>query len=112
MVRSGRALLGAAALAAGVAAATVAGRRRKTSASTDFLPSTTRLARSAEVARLGARVGGTVAANRARRVFASAERKEALDAELEVRTANDVAANLGSMKGRLLKVRKRPNIHH
>lgn len=61
-------------------------------------------ARGAEVARLGTRVGATVAANRARRVFASAERKSALDAELELRTAEDVAATLGNMKGALMKV--------
>jgi len=45
-----------------------------------------------------------VVANRARRVFASAERKEALDAELELRTASDVAATLGNMKGVLMKL--------
>jgi predicted unusual protein kinase regulating ubiquinone biosynthesis (AarF/ABC1/UbiB family) len=61
-------------------------------------------ARGAEVARLGTRVGATVAANRARRVFVSAERKSALDAELELRTAEDVAATLGNMKGALMKV--------
>ena len=45
-----------------------------------------------------------MATNRARRVFASAERKEALDAELELRTAEDVAATLGNMKGALMKL--------
>jgi predicted unusual protein kinase regulating ubiquinone biosynthesis (AarF/ABC1/UbiB family) len=69
-----------------------------------LLGSTTRLSRSTEVARLGTRVAGTVAANRARRVFASAERKEELDTELELRTANDVAATLGNMKGVLMKL--------
>ena len=56
------------------------------------------------MARLGARVGTTVAANRARYVFASAERKQALDTELELRTAEDVAATLGGMKGVLMKL--------
>ena len=56
------------------------------------------------MARLGARVGTTAASNRARRVFASAERKEALDAELELRTAEDVAATLGNMKGVMMKL--------
>lgn len=56
------------------------------------------------MARLGVRVGGSVATNRARRAFASAERKEALDAELELRTAQDVAATLGNMKGVLMKL--------
>jgi predicted unusual protein kinase regulating ubiquinone biosynthesis (AarF/ABC1/UbiB family) len=49
-------------------------------------------------------VGTTVASNRARRVFASAERKEALDVELEMKTASDVAATLGNMKGVLMKL--------
>jgi predicted unusual protein kinase regulating ubiquinone biosynthesis (AarF/ABC1/UbiB family) len=53
---------------------------------------------------MGARVGATVVTNRARRVFASAERKVALDAELELRTAEEVAATLGNMKGALMKV--------
>ena len=56
------------------------------------------------MAKLGARVGTTAAANRARWVFASAERKEALDAELELRTAEDVTATLGQMKGVLMKL--------
>jgi predicted unusual protein kinase regulating ubiquinone biosynthesis (AarF/ABC1/UbiB family) len=46
-----------------------------------------------------ARIGGTTAANRAQRIFASAERKEALDRELELKTAEQVAESLGSMKG-------------
>ena len=36
-------------------------------------------------------------------MFASAARKEELDAELELRTAEDVAATLGNMKGALMK---------
>jgi predicted unusual protein kinase regulating ubiquinone biosynthesis (AarF/ABC1/UbiB family) len=54
--------------------------------------------------RLGARVGGTAASNRARWLFASAERKEALNAQLELRTAEDIASTLGNMKGALMKV--------
>ena len=56
------------------------------------------------MARLGARVGTTVALNRAQRVFASAERRVALDRELELRTAEDVSATLGQMKGVLMKL--------
>jgi predicted unusual protein kinase regulating ubiquinone biosynthesis (AarF/ABC1/UbiB family) len=37
-------------------------------------------------------------------VFASAERRDALDAELELRTAEDVAATLGNMKGVMMKL--------
>jgi predicted unusual protein kinase regulating ubiquinone biosynthesis (AarF/ABC1/UbiB family) len=42
--------------------------------------------------------------HRARRVFASAERREALDAAHELRTAEQVADALGDMKGALMKV--------
>lgn len=56
-----------------------------------------------ELARLGARVSGAAAANRARWVFSSAERKEALNEELQLRTAEDVAATLGNMKGVMMK---------
>ena len=50
-----------------------------------------------------ARVGTAAAANRARWVFASAERKEELNQELELRTAEDVASTLGNMKGVMMK---------
>jgi predicted unusual protein kinase regulating ubiquinone biosynthesis (AarF/ABC1/UbiB family) len=43
-------------------------------------------------------------AHRGRRLFASAERKEALDAEFELRTSEEVAARLGNMKGVLMKL--------
>src|SRR2546421_2986278 len=79
-------------------------RRRRARRSAGAVQATGRAARGAELARLSARVGTTVAGNRARRVFASAERKVALDAELELRTAEDVAATLGNMKGVLMKL--------
>lgn len=56
------------------------------------------------MARLGSRVGRRFAFHRARRLFASAGRKEALDATFELRTAEDVAATVGNMKGVLMKV--------
>lgn len=65
---------------------------------------TGRADRTVEIARAGARVATSAAANRAQRVFASAERKEALDAELELKTAEQVAAALGNMKGAMMKV--------
>ncbi len=68
------------------------------------LRSTSRAARTADVARLGTKAGGAYAVHRARRVFASAERKEALDAELQLKTAEQVAEALGHMKGALMKV--------
>src|SRR5207248_11645962 len=54
--------------------------------------------------RLAAGIGVTAAGNRARRVFASAERKEVLDTELELRSAEQVVAALGQMKGVMMKV--------
>ncbi len=77
--------------------ATVVARRRTRGRSV-------RASRNAEVAKLGARVGGTVAANRAKWIFASAERKVGLNEELELKTAEDVANTLGNMKGVLMKL--------
>lgn len=65
---------------------------------------TGRGARTTRLARLGTRAGGSYALHRARRVFASAERREALDAAHELRTAEQVAEVLGDMKGALMKV--------
>jgi predicted unusual protein kinase regulating ubiquinone biosynthesis (AarF/ABC1/UbiB family) len=92
--------------AAAVGAIAWRARRRSLSASlvSSPLTATSRTGRNAEMARLGARVGGGAASNRARWLFASAERKEALNAELELRTAEDIAATLGNMKGALMKL--------
>jgi predicted unusual protein kinase regulating ubiquinone biosynthesis (AarF/ABC1/UbiB family) len=65
---------------------------------------TSRTGRTVEMARLGGRLGRRQAMHRARRAFASAERKESLDREHELRTAEDVAASLGNMKGALMKI--------
>ena len=68
------------------------------------LASTTRIARTADVARLGTKAGGAYAMHRARRAFASADRKEELDVAHQMRTAEQVAEALGHMKGALMKV--------
>jgi predicted unusual protein kinase regulating ubiquinone biosynthesis (AarF/ABC1/UbiB family) len=60
--------------------------------------------RSAQIARLGARVGGVYAATAARKVFASAERRVELDQRRQLTTAAAVAAELGQMKGALMKL--------
>jgi predicted unusual protein kinase regulating ubiquinone biosynthesis (AarF/ABC1/UbiB family) len=65
---------------------------------------TSRMARNVHLARLGARTGTGFAAHRARRVFADAERREALDTAFELRTAEQVAEALGQMKGALMKL--------
>ncbi|MGH9275710.1 MAG: ABC1 kinase family protein [Acidimicrobiales bacterium] len=91
-------------LAAATLALRAAQRRRSSSPSSSPLGATSRAGRNAEMARLGARVGGSAASNRARWLFASAERKEELNAQLELRTAEDIAGTLGNMKGALMKV--------
>jgi predicted unusual protein kinase regulating ubiquinone biosynthesis (AarF/ABC1/UbiB family) len=64
----------------------------------------TRATRNLEVARLSTSIGAGYAAHRARRVFASAERREELDTAFELRTAEEVARTLGNMKGFLMKL--------
>src|SRR4051812_26007985 len=68
------------------------------------IASTSRAARTADVARLGTKAGGSYAVHRARRVFASAERRQVLDEQHQLRTAEQVAEALGHMKGALMKV--------
>ena len=86
-------LVGAAAVAAGAVVL-----RRERSALTS------RFGRNLEMARIGGRVGRRQALHRARRAFASGERRQALDRENELRTAADVAESLGNMKGALMKL--------
>ena len=62
------------------------------------------MGRSARVARLGARVGGTYAGTAARKVFASTERRIELDERRRLSTAQQVADELGRMKGALMKL--------
>ncbi|MFN3257308.1 MAG: ABC1 kinase family protein [Ilumatobacter sp.] len=85
----------------GAAAGAVALARRPTAVG-HFDRSWTR--RSARLARMGARVGGTYATTAARKTFASAERRVELDRAREFRTAEQVAAELGQMKGALMKL--------
>ncbi len=56
------------------------------------------------MAKFGARTGGAYAAHRARSVFASAERQEAMDDAFALRTAEQVAAELGNLKGAMMKL--------
>lgn len=60
--------------------------------------------RNSKLARLGARIGIGHATTSARKVFASAERKEVLSREREMKTAQQVANELGNMKGALMKL--------
>ena len=63
-----------------------------------------RLRRNSQLARMGARVGTTYATTAARKTFASAERRDELDRQRELRSAQQVAEELGHMKGALMKL--------
>jgi len=63
-----------------------------------------RAGRTTQLARVGGRIGRRTAMHKARKVFASAERREVLDREHELRTAEDVAGALGNMKGAMMKL--------
>jgi predicted unusual protein kinase regulating ubiquinone biosynthesis (AarF/ABC1/UbiB family) len=63
-----------------------------------------RAARNVKLARVGARTGGAYAMHRARRVFADAATRDALDTRFELKTAQQVTEALGHMKGALMKV--------
>ena len=95
---------GFAAAAASYLAVKKAGERRSAAATGAPVSSSTRSARNLEVAKVGATAGAGLAVHRARRAFASAERREELDAEFQLRTAEQVAAALGNMKGALMKL--------
>src|SRR3984893_7877821 len=63
-----------------------------------------RIGRLAPLARLALRIGGRYAARSPWLVFASVERRTELRHDLALRTADDVAEELGSMKGALMKL--------
>jgi len=63
-----------------------------------------RAERNLRIGLLGARTGAGYAAHRARRVFADAGRRQQLDTEFELRTAEQIADTLGHMKGALMKI--------
>ena len=65
---------------------------------------TSRSARNLQLARIGFGVGSTYASASARKLFASAERRIEIDAERQLRTAEQVAERLGHLKGALMKV--------
>jgi predicted unusual protein kinase regulating ubiquinone biosynthesis (AarF/ABC1/UbiB family) len=63
-----------------------------------------RLGRGAAVARLALRIGGRYLAGSPRLLFASVERRGELRHDLALRSADEVAEELGSMKGVLMKL--------
>ena len=78
-------------------------RAQQANAAANLL-ATDRTARTAQLARIGAKAGSDYAGMRARAIFASAERKEELRGEFELRTAEQVVEALGGMKGALMKL--------
>lgn len=95
-----RTLAAAAVTVAATAAVVSAARARRA----EQLLRTDRARRTAELARIGATTGSGYVAMRARGALASDERRDQLRAEFELRTAEQVAATLGGMKGALMKL--------
>ena len=60
--------------------------------------------RNSRLARVGARIGLGYAGTTARKVFANAERREQLSRDREMKTAEQIANELGNMKGALMKL--------
>jgi predicted unusual protein kinase regulating ubiquinone biosynthesis (AarF/ABC1/UbiB family) len=96
--------------AAAAGALAVQEARRRATATPERPPAaapveaTTRAARNAAMAAVGAKAGGAYALHRARRAFASAQRQADLDARFELRTAESITGALGNMKGALMKL--------
>ena len=86
------------ALAAGLA--TAAAKTHRAAAAS---PITSRFSRSAKVWKLSARNAARYGVSRVRGVGSPAERRAELDAQFAIRSAADVAKELGEMKGVLMK---------
>src|SRR4051794_35137586 len=90
---------GAVGIAAGGAAVLAWQRRQGQLATGEPMVTGGRWARNAALAGVGSKAGGAYALHRARRVFADAERRDELDAEYQLQTAEQVAEALGNLKG-------------
>jgi len=66
--------------------------------------SRSRWRRNSRLARLGAKIGLGHVGTSARKVFVNAKRREQLSRDRELKTAKQVAAELGNMKGALMKL--------
>ncbi len=92
------AVVGGGAVAAAAAAASLKRRREWRDSATE------NIRRSRRLIRLGVRRAGHYATVRVRGVGADEERRAALDARFAIRSAEDVAAELGDMKGAIMKL--------
>jgi predicted unusual protein kinase regulating ubiquinone biosynthesis (AarF/ABC1/UbiB family) len=99
-----RRILAALAVAAMTTGAVVAVRRHLAAEPGSAVQRRSRRARTTTVAVVGAKVGADYASHRARRLFADAARREQLDTQFELRTAQQVADTLGNMKGAVMKL--------
>ncbi len=97
-------LLGIVSAATAGAIAVLEGRKRTAATSGGPVDATTRAQRSAALAGIGVRAGGSYAVHRARRAFASAERQAELDTRFELKTAESITEALGNMKGAMMKL--------
>ncbi|QXC59865.1 AarF/ABC1/UbiB kinase family protein [Aquihabitans sp. G128] len=99
-----------AAAGVGVVAAGALWRRRRaarpgaTAGGPSPIAATSRGQRNRVLATAATRAGTGWAADRAKRVFADAERREELDAASQLRTAEQVAETLGNLKGAMMKL--------
>ncbi len=89
------------AVVAGALAGVVIWRRRRAGGG---ITHTSVAQRNARLVAIGARTGARHAAHVVRTASAPAERRAALDAEHQLRTAADVTAALGELKGALMKL--------
>ncbi|MDX2380494.1 MAG: AarF/ABC1/UbiB kinase family protein, partial [Acidimicrobiia bacterium] len=92
-----RAIASLASIAALAAALAAAAQRAK------YKPLPTRFRRSAKVWKLSARNSGRFAISKVRGIGSPEERRAELDEQFAIRTAEDVAKELGEMKGVLMK---------
>ena len=108
MKRAARRLALVSVLAGSTAVAFMSTRSERTSARrrnrTSPLSSTSRLARTSQLATLAGTVAADMTVTRARQQFASAPRRDILQRELEMRSAQHVTERLGNMKGALMKL--------
>lgn len=91
-------LAGLLALATGLAAAA-----QQTAKRAGDSPLTSRFARSAKIWKMSARNSTRFAVSKVRGIASDEERRAALDEQFAIRTAEDVAKELGEMKGVLMK---------
>src|SRR5690606_21600373 len=68
------------------------------------IQATSRSRRNLVLAGAASKAGSSWATDRARRVFADADRRAELDTERQIRTAEQVAETLGNLKGALMKL--------